>query len=519
MLIFQSLLGFAQKWDHLIGFPNVEDGFLELLESYDNGYLLMGASEFYSYNWLIKTNINGELIWSKSIIHNTLTLGTGEISQNSSGEIAIARCFSFPNGEQWPSITKLDECGNKVWCRTFIDDNYMHGCIEDVIIFDNGDILALAWLESLEQIDKIFLYYVDSNGNLLWRNSYASKNNHPLVLDRLGTELHHIGNNYYLVGWCYYPYPINPNIGYIRPFFVGIDSMFNEQWILPYGVNDTIVGKAYSIIQLNDSTLLGVGTRYLNGSVLNSILMKFNIEGELIDYQQVKNVAIGPDIKNNQISKIAQANDSLFIASAVFGPNTGENPFGELIVDKDANVFKHCSRPNTTGLSDLIKTFDNKYVIGTTYTQPNSTHDIYLYKINDSLEMDTVYPGNFTYDSLCPYQIESGNIDVSDCMLITEVGETPTPAIYYANLNTIPIKVYPNPADKRIVNITFQNTGYHKDLNLECYNVHGKLVHSEKLYKYQGESKLNIQEWQSGMYIALVFSKGQILGKAKFLVR
>ncbi|MEZ5147201.1 MAG: hypothetical protein R2759_08995 [Bacteroidales bacterium] len=119
----------------------------------------------------------------------------------------------------------------------------MHGCIEDVIIFDNGDILALAWLESLEQIDKIFLYYVDSNGNLLWRNSYASKNNHPLVLDRLGTELHHIGNNYYLVGWCYYPYPINPNIGYIRPFFVGIDSMFNEQWILPYGVNDTIVGK------------------------------------------------------------------------------------------------------------------------------------------------------------------------------------------------------------------------------------------------------------------------------------
>ncbi|MEZ5147202.1 MAG: hypothetical protein R2759_09000 [Bacteroidales bacterium] len=78
LLIFQSLLGFAQKWDHLIGFPNVEDGFLELLESYDNGYLLMGASEFYSYNWLIKTNINGELIWSKSIIHNTLTLGTTE---------------------------------------------------------------------------------------------------------------------------------------------------------------------------------------------------------------------------------------------------------------------------------------------------------------------------------------------------------------------------------------------------------------------------------------------------------
>ena len=38
----------------------------------------------------------------------------------------------------------------------------------------------------------------------------------------------------------YYPNPGNPGTGYIRPFFIGIDSEFKEKWILPFGVNDSL---------------------------------------------------------------------------------------------------------------------------------------------------------------------------------------------------------------------------------------------------------------------------------------
>ena len=59
--------------------------------------------------------------------------------------------------------------------------------MQDVIIFDNGDVLALGYMQSLENYnERIFLYYIDTNGNLVWRQSYASKENHPLVLERIG---------------------------------------------------------------------------------------------------------------------------------------------------------------------------------------------------------------------------------------------------------------------------------------------------------------------------------------------
>jgi len=38
-----------------------------ILESYDNGYLISGkiGANYSLYNWLIKTNINGEILWEK----------------------------------------------------------------------------------------------------------------------------------------------------------------------------------------------------------------------------------------------------------------------------------------------------------------------------------------------------------------------------------------------------------------------------------------------------------------------
>jgi len=212
-------------------------------------------------------------------------------------------------------------------------------------------------------------------------------------------------------------------------------------------------------------------------------------------------------------------NDSLFIASTYFGTEQYENPFGELIIDTSGIIYKSESRPNTTGISTLIKTFDNKYVIGCTYRHPNLNRDIYLYKINDSLQHDTVYTGNYVYDSLCPYQIQSGVIDITDCLLVTDVGETPTPQEYFAGLNTIPVKAYPNPVNGGEITFEFQNTQHHQNMELRCFDVFGVMVHEEKLYRHQGASKVEVQNWQPGMYIALVYSNGKVVGQTKFIVQ
>ena len=142
-LILQSSFVISQKWSETYGNSYTEEYFHDVIECYDKGYLISGANEVSPYpNLLIKTDLNGSVLWGKKIQHNIYNVGKGAIDQNSIGEIAITRFLSFPSGDQWPSVIKLDSCGNKLWCRVYIDDEYSHGWLEDVILYDNGDVLA-----------------------------------------------------------------------------------------------------------------------------------------------------------------------------------------------------------------------------------------------------------------------------------------------------------------------------------------------------------------------------------------
>jgi len=519
---FLFILGdsFSQKWDNTFGTPGKDETFIDVLESYDRGYLLSGNSYIpTNSSWLIKTDINGNLLWDKFISHNSYDFFSGYFDQNSSGELVVGRTLKLGPGNNWPSLVKLDPCGNKLWCRAFIDEDFMWGWFNDVILLNNGDVIGLANLIAEDNYDdNIWLYYISNNGDLLWKKSYSSTSVHPLVMIRSGESLTRFDNEYIITGHCYYPLPSNPNTGYKRPFFIGIDTSFNEKWILPFGLNDTIIGNAYNVIALNDSVYMGVGYVWETGSDQNSILMYFNSYGEDLGYTQIYNTAIGPNIEDNVTVDIERLNDSLFITSTLFGPGEGFNDYGEFIIDSSANIYKIESRPNTRGISKLVKTYDDKYIIGCTY-RIGSNDDIYLYKINDSLQHDTIYPGVYTYDSLCPYQIQSGIVDISNCLLVTDVGATPTPKEYYLSLNTIPIKAFPNPSNTGSITLQYSNTEHHSEMELKCFNVFGKEVHKEKIYQHQGESRLNVHVWQKGIYLAIVYSDGRPVGRVKFVVR
>ena len=305
----------------------------------------------------------------------------------------------------------------------------------------------------------------------------------------------------------------------MRPFYVGIDSEFKEKWILPFGVNDSILGSSFNVTPLNDSVYMGVGFKWETGEDQNSILMFFNSEGEELGYNQIYNDAIGPDITDNITGDVARLNDTLFITTALFGPGAGINANGEFIIDTAANIYKIEQRPNTRGRSVLVKTFDNKFTIGCNYKHSSTNYDIYLYKINDSLQHDTVYTGNYVYNSLCPYQIESGIIDITDCMIWTDVKETPSPGEYYAGLKTVHIKAYPNPIKEGEVTFSYLNTKNFRNLELKCFNIFGELVYEEKVYQYQGESKVNVSNWSKVMYIGVVYNNGIVVGDCKFVIQ
>ncbi len=100
--------------------------------------------------------------------------------------------------------------------------------------------------------------------------------------------------------------------------------------------------------------------------------------------------------------------------------------------------------------------------------------------------------------------------DISNCDVITQLSES----------TELPeIKLFPNPVTDGQITFEFQYTKHQRDMELRCFDVFGKEVHSEKVYQFQEEIKVDIQNWPKGIYFAIVYSGGLPIGDIKFVVQ
>jgi len=81
----------------------------------------------------------------------------------------------------------------------------------------------------------------------------------------------------------------------------------------------------------------------------------------------------------------------------------------------------------------------------------------------------------------------------------------------------VKLKVSPVPA-KEMVNFEFGNIQSLQQAQHRCYDVFGNLLHSEVVVPGQKEVVLDISSWPSGMYVAVFYSNGGVVGKSKFVV-
>jgi hypothetical protein len=237
------------------------------------------------------------------------------------------------------------------------------------------------------------------------------------------------------------------------------------------------------------------------------------INHNIYDFSQLNenfNVGLFYDIK--QI-------DSTFVLASYFGNTEWVNtaPPGELMSDTSAilNIKNYSHYLNNNEPYNIDNVFSNKIIHCSVYEPPNNW-DIFLTKLNLDLDYDTAYNGNFTYDSLCqPGPPQSGFIFLDDCDIITGT-EIPSPEEYYSFIATIPITAFPNPASSEIT-LAFQNTDHHTNMLLECYNIYGRQVHTEKIWKGQQETKIDLRDWAKGLYFAVVKSEGTLAGSVRFI--
>ncbi len=510
----------AQKWDKTYGTSYYWEGPSDLKESYDKGYLILGNSDN-DQGWLIKTDMNGEMLWDIYFSTQGLIPILESISQDDMGNFYIGGLAKFNESVPSSIIFKLNKCGELQWCKTIYTENQDYNFINDMLIYNDSTIICYAYHNEPDDENNNYLYNINSNnGDLRWKKPYASKSNYLLLDQSGGSRMYLFEEMLIIAGYCYTAYPNgDSNHFYLHPFFIGIDTTFEEQWVMPFGISDSLRGVALGAIPVSDSIIMGFGKQRL-GSISHSLLMFFDYDGNELGYNIIENEQLGNNIISNTMSDMRWINDTLLFGSIAYQVEEDYIHFCDVQTDTSGTVHKVefvDFNAGGGGKSNMLKTFDGKYVVTTGYIENGG--DIYLYKKKSDLEYDTLYQGIYSYDSLCEEQITSGTISLGGCDIITDIKDVPTLEEYNADRKKVHIFAFPNPALSNDITLQFKNSEFFNDLELKCFDVFGKLVHEEKVYRHHGESKVDVSKWNVGIYIAIIYSKNKVVGQSKFVVQ
>ncbi|MDP2723900.1 MAG: T9SS type A sorting domain-containing protein [Bacteroidales bacterium] len=508
-----------QRWENIIGKSGISETSIDNVKTYDNAFCLLNYL-YYGKIYIVKTDVNGTLLWEKTYINQGDYIGTTSITENSDGELIITGFVS--NGAL---VMKLNQCGELVWCSKFINPEYDLVNFADAVTLPNGDIIVLAFMQRIDGnvTNQDYLFCYNADGNFLWKRAYASLNTDPLYGDRLLFKLYHINNYFIAVGNCYYPYPDNPALLVLRPFFIRIDSAYNEVFTLPYGVRDSIVGWASKLkVEEKNGVNTGVGSYYpsVYSGERNTLIMDFDSQGDETAYWGIPNTAIGSDINDNLGHGLISATDSTQIITGTFGSDNTVNPVGELLVENNFSVITAITHINTIGDSpDIIKTSDLTFLFTSSLMEiPPNNNDILIYKLNSDLSQADYDTTTHVYDSLCDHPIVSDTIYLNGCNVITGIEEVPTPEGYHTSIKTIPLRVSPNPATGS-VRFEMENTAYHKGVVIQVFGINGNRVFEQALDNGQTAITTTVATWPDGLYIAVVSSRTSGSGSAKFVVK
>ncbi|NOY51425.1 MAG: hypothetical protein GXO88_12805, partial [Chlorobi bacterium] len=266
----------------------------KIIETYDKGYLLSGSSKSSSgsteYGLLIKTDINGEVLWEKMVGANPPPGKSGALyaTQLADGGYIISGSTLIYDNYADAFILKLNVCGEKEWSKIF----YNTGSPEfarEVEVMDNGTYLSMIsyWGNDLYN-DRIWLFNIDSDGEILWQKVYAK-----WTLGTNAEEGFHLlknRNNEYLISGQYFQY--NPdedtNYRYKRPMFIQIDSLGNEMWHQLWGVNDYYYGEVFKSAFDSKGNIYGVGrNESYNEQARGPVLFKLENDGTQSYYKDL----------------------------------------------------------------------------------------------------------------------------------------------------------------------------------------------------------------------------------------
>lgn len=481
-----------------------------LLKHYDGGYLLAGrfGPNYPSYNWLIKTNVNGEILWKKVFgTENSTLVLSADVGFNSYGDIFMVGSTYLNSYDNNPLIMKLNACGEKQWCRVFVEDgNNFSNTLE--VTSDNGVVVVLRYMGTLPFTDDICLAKFDVEGNMQWKQCFTSTDTSLFNSDAYDLTVAPDGG-FLISGYCGYEDPNPPHSWWDKPYYIKTDSLGNFEW-------ETVVHKDISDKGGDAwSTVLSPDNRYFYSSISHYYYPNLGDAPALLKMDMSGNVVAIYDLAQpDEYGKMIEAKfitDSMLMASALWGNVLVGGPKA-VIIDTLGNIIRQASLLQNEWLAATEVTFDEKLLFFTNINDNNGNFDAYLFKLNQQLESDTLYTQLFNYDSLCPYPINSDTIVQDNCEIIVGIEEIHPKA----NVKSY-LKIFPNPAGD-YCNIEYDLSLFDGESNIAITDLYGMTLFSFILEKEHTQKTVSLAYFSTGIYFVNLLVNGNRKETVKLIV-
>jgi hypothetical protein len=494
MEYFDSVYHFTpwNSWDFARNVIEVEDGYLiqgQTPDQYDSYWYRMAYT---------KIDKQGNQLWSKTYgdtIAEWLIGRPGCFVKSSAGGYYSAGTKRTPT-EDWVHdegmIIRYDDELDTLWTK-FHGDLYEPWDTAYMLMqmkqLENYDLVFIGLTGAYGEAVRIYLLKTDSLGNKIWDHVYGTGGTryyYAYSVVQTSDGGFAIGGEYAILGQYQSEQPI----------IIKVDSLGNKEWIETFGSQ---YNEFRTVVTLSNDGKITAGS-ILSDSSFGSTsyvgrirILKLNNDGSII-----WDKLYGERKRNSKTHSIMTLQDGSIISS------------GYYVTDNYPHIVGWILKVSSEGDSIWMREYDRA--------------NLSIYSNNKLFDVKPTSDGGLiACGDIHPHLPDTGNQDAWVIKLDSIGCDTPgcdttvaIPEIAYKKKHN-DLYIYPNPAHN-VLNIIYPITNNECRSIISIYDVFGRKVKEIKVPKGQNEVITDVNKWNRGIYIAVLWQNGKLIAKEKFMI-
>ena len=257
-------------WEKLYGeFDYTEIGFC-VQQTSDGGFIISSRTESHilllPHLWLIKTDANGDTIWTRNILINQYAEGVSIQQTMDEGYVICGRVISPDSLSFDVLLLKTDEYGNTLWVKIFGGDSFDSGY--SVKQTGDGGYIVVGSIDVGNSYYDVWLIKADENGDSIWTRTYGGDK------DDNGYSIEETDDGGFIIVGSLRTLDLDQDVWLLKT-----DSSGDTLWTKTYGGIKNDVGN--SVQQTSDGGYIIVGrTRIVDNIYV--YLIKTNENGDTL---------------------------------------------------------------------------------------------------------------------------------------------------------------------------------------------------------------------------------------------